>query len=45
MPISRKIFSKKRVKKSMKKNTRKYNKRMNIRNIRKLVNEFVFLAV
>jgi len=35
MPISRKIFSKKRVKKSMKKNTRKYNKRMNIRKHKK----------
>jgi len=35
MPISRKIFSKKRVKKSMKKNTRKYNKRMNLRKHRK----------
>lgn len=35
MPISRKRFSKKRVKKSMNKNTRKYNKKMHIRKHRK----------
>jgi hypothetical protein len=35
MPISRKIFSKKRVKKSMKKNTRKYNKKMHPRKHKK----------
>jgi hypothetical protein len=44
MPISRKIFSKKRVKKSMKKNTRKYNKRMNIRKHKKTGNRVRFFG-